>query len=137
MIRTLICTAALTIIALTTAHAEAGKFKINFGGGGKGHHGISFGHNKHHNNYHHNKYRHNHYHKVYKPAVTCYYQVCFYHESWGYKKHERFTCQHDAEAFAHKMSHLGYWTSVSKTCTPYPSGHIIYNHGHIHNKWLP
>ena len=33
------------------------------------------------------------------------------------------------------VQHSGYWTSISKTYTPYPSGHIIYNPGH--NTWLP
>ena len=132
MFRTLLCTAALAV-AFTAASAEAGKFKINFGGGGGGHKGIQWNIGKHHG--HHNHYRHNHYHKVYKPVVKCYYQVCFYHEAWGYKKHEVFTCLHDAEAFAYKMRHLGYWAAISKTCTPYPSGHIIYNPGH--NTWLP
>ena len=137
MFRTLLCTAALTI-ALTAAHAEAGGFKINIGGGNhKGNHGINWniGHN---NNHHHNNYHYNKYPQVYHaPVVKCYYQVCFYHPSWCYKKHEPFTCLHDAEVFAHQMQLNGYYTSISKTCTPYASGHIIYNHGHIHNSWLP
>ena len=132
MFRTLICTAALAV-AFTAAHAEAGKFKFNIGGGGKG---INWNIGKHHGHHnHHHKYHH-HY-KVYKPAVKCYYQVCFYHDSWGYKKHEVFHCLKDAEVFAYQMSRNGYWTSISKTCTPYPSGHIIYNKGHIHNAWMP
>lgn len=142
MFRTLLCTVALTI-ALTAAHAEAGGFKFSIGGGNKGHnnHHHNNHHNNHHFNNHHNNYHHNHYPKVYHAPVVkkCYYQVCFYHASWGYKKHERFTCLHDAQAFAHQLQHNGYYTSISKTCTPYASGHIIYNHGHghIHNSWMP
>ena len=135
MIRTLLCTVALTI-AFSATHADAGGFKFSIGGGGKGgHRGINWNIGKHHG--HHNYHHHNHYRKVYKPVVKCYYQVCFYHASWGYKKHERFTCLQDAQAFADQLHHNGYYTSISKTCTPYASGHIIYNHGHIHNSWLP
>ena len=128
MFRTLLCTAVLTAVAMTAAHAEAGKFSIKFGGG-HGNHGFNWNHNKHHNHHHH-KY---HYH--YKPAVKCYYQVCFTCDAWGYKKHEVFTCPHEAQAYAYQLQKYGYWVSVSKTCTPYPAGHIIYKHGHNH--WLP
>ena len=133
MFRTLLCTAALTVVALTASQADAGKFNIRFGGGGggnHGNHGFHWNKFKHHN--YHNHYRHKAYHA---PVVTCYYQVCFTCDAWNYKRHERFTCPQEAQAYALQLEKYGYWTSISKTCHPYPAGHIIYKNGHNH--WLP
>jgi len=130
MIRALLCTAALTV-ALTAAHAEAGGFKLKFGGGK---HGISWNHGKHHNNHHHYRHKVRRYHA---PAAKCYYQVCFHCDAWGYKKYEVFDCLSEARAFAHRLEHRGYYVTITKTCSPYPSGHKIYKPLHNHHHWLP
>lgn len=130
MFRALLCTAVLTV-ALTAAHAEAGKF--SFGGGSHSNR------NNHWNrNYRHN-YSHNYRHTYRSPVVKCYYQVCFYQADWTYKQHRVFTHLHDAQAFARQYQSHGHYASVSKTYSPYYNGPrlLVAPHAPAHNAWLP
>ena len=138
MLRTLICTATLIIIA-TAAQVEAGGFKVKFGGGNSHHKNH---HHNHHKNHHHNYHKHNyhygyqkHYVKPYHAPVQ-YYQVCYHCDAWGYHKYHAFTCPKQAAAYVVQLQAAGYYAEVAPTHDPYANGHIIYKQEQ-YNHWMP
>ena len=137
MLRNIICTATLIVIA-AAAQVDAGGFKVNFGGGNH----RNNNHNSHHNN-NYNKYQQNTYHYGYQQqhvqpyhAPVQYYQVCYHCDAWGYHKYQSFTCPIQAAAYVAELQGAGYYAVVAPTYQPYANGHIIYKQQQ-YNHWMP